>query len=163
MFPRCIPLPRPSAPALLAAFLLLAAVPALAARSARPDEDLGAVRAVLARQLAAWNRGDLDGFMGGYWKSDSLTFYGGSGIAHGWQVTYDRYHKRYLEGGAEMGTLAFDLHDVTLMGRGWALVRGSWALTLKSGAPHGEFTLVLRHVPGAGWRIVHDHSSSASP
>lgn len=34
-----------------------------------------AVRAVLDAQAAAWNRGDLDGFMAGYWKSPALTFF----------------------------------------------------------------------------------------
>ena len=126
------------------------------------DQDPAAVRRLLAEQVAAWNRGDLEGFMRGYWKSDSLTFYSGGTVSHGWQVTLDRYRKRYQSEGHEMGTLAFDLHDVTLTARGQALVRGGWSLTLKDGAPHGLFTLWLRWFPDAGWRVVHDHSSAAS-
>jgi ketosteroid isomerase-like protein len=126
------------------------------------DQDPAAVRRLLAAQEAAWNRGDLEGFMQGYWKSDSLTFYSGGNVSHGWQEALDRYRKRYQSEGREMGTLVFDLHDVTLPARGQALVRGGWSLKLKDGEPHGLFTLWLRWFPDTGWRVVHDHSSAAS-
>ena len=126
------------------------------------DQDPAAVRRLLDAQVAAWNRGDLEGFMKGYWKSDSLTFYSGGSVSHGWQVTLDRYRKRYQSEGREMGTLVFDLHDVTLPARGQALVRGGWSLKLKDGEPRGLFTLWLRWFPDAGWRVVHDHTSAAA-
>jgi beta-aspartyl-peptidase (threonine type) len=126
------------------------------------DQDPAAVRRLLDAQVAAWNRGDLEGFMKGYWKSDSLTFYSGGDISHGWQVTLDRYRKRYQSQGHEMGTLVFDLHDVTLPARGQALVLGGWSLKLKDGEPRGLFTLWLRWFPDGGWRVVHDHSSAAA-
>jgi beta-aspartyl-peptidase (threonine type) len=125
------------------------------------DRDAGAVRRVLEDQLAAWNRGDLAGYMSGYWKSDSLTFYGGGEIAHGWQVTYERYRKRYQSEGREMGRLAFDPLEVELVAPGEAFARGGWSLEMKESRPHGLFTLRLRWFPDAGWRIVHDHSSAA--
>jgi beta-aspartyl-peptidase (threonine type) len=126
------------------------------------DQDAAAVRRLLDAQVAAWNRGDLEGFMKGYWKSDSLTFYSGGDVSHGWQTTLDRYRKRYQSEGREMGTLVFDLHDVTLPARGQALVRGGWSLKLRDGEPRGLFTLWLRWFPDAGWRVVHDHSSAAA-
>jgi beta-aspartyl-peptidase (threonine type) len=126
------------------------------------DQDPAAVRRLLDEQVTAWNRGDLEGFMRGYWKSDSLTFYSGGNITHGWQTTLERYRKRYQSGGHEMGTLLFDLHDVALPARGEALVFGGWSLKMKDGEPHGLFTLWLRWFPDAGWRVVHDHSSAAS-
>ena len=126
------------------------------------DQDPAAVRRLLDAQVTAWNHGDLEGFMKGYWKSDSLTFYSGGNVSHGWQVTLERYRKRYQSEGREMGTLVFDLHDVTLPARGQALVRGGWSLKLKDGEPRGLFTLWLRWFPDAGWRVVHDHSSAAS-
>ena len=125
------------------------------------DQDPAAVRRLLDEQVAAWNRGDLEGFMRGYWRSDSLTFYSGGNVTHGWQTTLERYRKRYQSEGHEMGTLVFDLHDVTLPARGEALVRGGWSLRMKDGEPHGLFTLWLRWLPDAGWRVVHDHSSAA--
>jgi ketosteroid isomerase-like protein len=126
------------------------------------DQDPGAVRRLLAEQVEAWNRGDLEGFMKGYWRSDSLSFYSGGSVTRGWQTTLDRYRKRYQAEGREMGTLAFDLHDVALPARGLALVRGGWTLKMKDSEPHGLFTLVLRWFPDAGWRVVHDHSSAAA-
>jgi beta-aspartyl-peptidase (threonine type) len=126
------------------------------------DQDAGAVRRLLDEQVAAWNRGDLEGFMKGYWKSDSLTFYSGGNVSHGWQPTLERYRRRYQGEGHEMGALAFDVNDVTIPARGLALVRGGWSLKMKDAAPHGLFTLWLRWFPDTGWRIVHDHSSAAS-
>jgi len=125
------------------------------------DQDPVAVRRLLDDQVAAWNRGDLEGFMRGYWKSDSLTFYSGGTVTHGWQTTLERYRRRYQSEGHAMGRLAFDVHDVALPARGEALVRGGWSLTMKDGEPHGLFTLWLRWFPDAGWRVVHDHSSAA--
>ena len=125
------------------------------------DQDPAALRRVLDAQLEAWNRGDLEGYMTGYWKSDSLTFFGGGDIVHGWQVTLDRYRKRYQSEGREMGQLGFEPLEIVLLGRGQALVRGGWRLRMKESQPHGLFTLWLRWFPDAGWRIVHDHSSAA--
>lgn len=120
--------------------------------------DTAGVRAVLAAQLAAWNRGDLEGFLDGYWRSDSLTFYSGGDVARGWRAARDRYVRRYASGGAEMGRLAFDVHAVEPLGPDRALVKGAWSLALGGASPRGLFTLVFARTP-AGWRIVHDHSS----
>ena len=49
------------------------------------------IRTLLQKQTEAWNRGDVEGFMEGYWKSDSLMFIGKSGITYGWQKTLDNY------------------------------------------------------------------------
>jgi beta-aspartyl-peptidase (threonine type) len=115
---------------------------------------------VLDNQRAAWNEGNLEEFMEGYWHSDELTFYSGNDIQHGWQATIDRYRKRYQSEGKEMGKLAFDDVQVDLIGSDNALVRGRWELTLKDGTnPKGLFTLRFRHLP-EGWRIVHDHTSA---
>lgn len=148
----------------VALLLIALAAPAQAAPSGQapaPDADTSAIRLVLDAQVAAWNRGDLEGFMQGYWRSDSLTFYSGGDVSHGWQAAHDRYVRRYRSEGREMGRLAFDLHAITLLAPGQAVVRGGWALELTSGHPQGLFTLWLRRFPAAGWRIVHDHSSVA--
>jgi ketosteroid isomerase-like protein len=148
---------------LLRARLAPVALPTAPAMCVFPeDQDVAAVRRLLDAQVTAWNRGDLEGYMKGYWKSDSLTFYSGGDVSHGWQTTLDRYRKRYQSEGREMGTLFFDLHDVTLPARGQALVRGGWSLKLKDAGPRGLFTLWLRWFPDAGWRVIHDHSSAAS-
>lgn len=146
---------------LACAWAAASCAPASAPPAAAPFDRAGVV-AVLEAQIAAWNRGDIDAFMDGYWRSDSLTFYSGGDLARGWQAAHDRYVRRYRAEGREMGTLAFELHSVAPLGPDDALVRGAWRLTMKDATPHGLFSLVLHRVPGAGWRIVHDHTSSAS-
>ena len=123
-------------------------------------DDEAAVRAVLEAQQEAWNQGDLAAFLEGYWKSDSLTFYSGADIQHGFEATRERYTRRYQSGGAEMGKLDFELFDVRVVGPAYATVRGAFRLTRKADAPHGLFTLIFRRFPD-GWKIVHDHTSAA--
>jgi ketosteroid isomerase-like protein len=121
--------------------------------------DQAAIRKVLDDQAAAWNRGDLIGFMDGYWKSDRLSFFSNNDKTAGWQATLDRYRKKYQADGKEMGKLAFSELSVELLGTEHALVNGRFRLTLKEAAPTGIFTLILRKLP-EGWRIVHDHTSN---
>src|SRR5574339_656657 len=69
------------------------------------------IRNLLARQTVAWNRGDVDAFMVGYWENDSLMFVGSSGITYGYKNTLANYKKRYPDTVA-MGQLTFTLIDV---------------------------------------------------
>ena len=124
-----------------------------------PAEEKAAVRRVLDAQVAAWNKGDLPGFMDGYWRSNDLTFFSGDKKLAGWQATLDRYRQRYQGEGKEMGKLSFEELSVELLGNDHALVRGRFRLRLEKESPTGIFTLVLRKLP-AGWRIIHDHTSS---
>jgi len=119
------------------------------------------VEHVLHTQQEAWNRHDLEGFMAGYWNSPDLTFFSGAQERVGWQATMDRYRATYASPGHEMGKLEFSALRIEMLGADAAFVRGSWHLTMPDGkTPHGLFTLVFRRFPD-GWRIVHDHTSSA--
>ena len=130
------------------------------ALDAREDE-AAPVRALLDAQVAAWNRGDLEGFMAGYWRSPELVFCSGATVTKGWEATLERYRKRYQAEGREMGQLRFESLEVERLGPDAAFARGEYWLRLGDGQqPHGRFTLVLRRLPGA-WRIVHDHTSAA--
>ncbi|HEX4591767.1 MAG TPA: nuclear transport factor 2 family protein, partial [Gemmataceae bacterium] len=123
-----------------------------------PSAEAVAVRAVLDAQVTAWNRGDLDGFMAGYWKDERLTFFSGDVITRGWQKTYERYRKRYQADGKEMGRLEFREVQIESVGTEAAFARGRWQLTMKDGStPNGLFTLLFRRIDGQ-WRIVHDHT-----
>ena len=124
-----------------------------------PAKEHAAVRRVLDDQVVAWNKGDLEAFMAGYWKSEKLSFFSGDKKTAGWQATLDRYRKRYQADGKEMGKLSFEELSIELLGDDHALVRGRFRLQLGKEAPTGIFTLVLRKLP-AGWRIIHDHTSS---
>ena len=118
------------------------------------------VRAVLAAQVAAWNKGDLDGFMTGYWDSDDLSFYSAGTITKGKKNIAERYTKRYKAEGKEMGQLAFSDIEVQMLGEDTAIVRGRWKLVLKQETPDGLYTLIMKKFP-AGWKIVHDHTSAS--
>src|SRR3954465_15157879 len=81
-----------------------------------PTKERAAVRKVLDDQVISWNKGDLEGFMAGYWKSEQLSFYSGDKKTAGWQATLDRYRKKYQADGQEMGKLAFEELTVDLLG-----------------------------------------------
>src|SRR5438132_1731757 len=88
-----------------------------------------AVRDVLVRQQDAWNRGDLEAFMTGYWNSPDLTFFSGKDAMLGWQAAFDRYRKRYqAEGRDKMGTVSFSEIKIESLGPDSAFVRGRWKL-----------------------------------
>ena len=122
--------------------------------SANPEED--EIRSIMAAQEKAWNQGDLEGFMAGYWRSKDLTFVGQSGLKHGWKVTLDNYKKNYPDK-ETMGKLKFTILEVEQEGDS-AFVLGKWHLTREKDSPNGHFTLFWRKVEGA-WKIVIDHSS----
>src|SRR5262245_56244405 len=136
----------------------------LLAPAARAD-DAADIRAVLDAQAVAWNKGDLDGFMAGYWNDEKLTFISGGDITFGWKKTKERYEKRYKSEGKEMGKLSFSEFHVDVLSDKAAVVRGKFELVFdkekdeKKKFARGRFTLVLKKFPD-GWRITHDHTSA---
>ncbi len=125
---------------------------------APPAEDQ--IRQVLSDQAAAWNKGDLDGFMQGYWNSPDLTFFSGNSKAQGWQATLDRYVKKYKSEGKEMGQLTFSDVKIEMLGPDSAFVRGRFELVQSKDKPTGLFTLIFKRTAD-GWRIIHDHTSGS--
>ena len=130
-----------------------------APRSEKEDANATAVRAVLEAQAAAWNRGDVEGYMEGYAKEETTTFVSGDTVTRGWQTVLERYKARY-DTRAKMGTLAFNELEIKPLSEFYFMATGRWQLTREADTPHGRFTLILRRT-NAGWRIVHDHTSSA--
>ena len=123
--------------------------------------DKSAIEHVLSAQQEAWNRHDLDAFMSAYWNSPQLTFFSAGNEHDGWQAAMERYREAYASPGHEMGKLDFSNLRIELLGPNAAFVRGAWQLTMDDGkTPHGLFTLVFRKFPD-GWKIVHDHTSTA--
>ena len=140
--------------ALLAAAIVLAASVSILAQS---EKDKAAIRKVMDDQAAAWNRGDIDGFMTGYWQSEKLTFISGTTVTRGWQSTLDRYKKGY-DSRAKMGTLTFSDLEITMLAKDASVVLGNWSLKRTGDTPNGKFTLTFRKFK-QGWRIVMDHTS----
>lgn len=128
----------------------------LHAQQAGPAE----IHALLDTQSSAWNRGDLDGFMQTYWRSDSLLFLGKKGPKHGWQATLDAYKKGYPSKAA-MGELDFKLLEWQQPSPDSWFVVGHWHLKRVVGDLQGYFTLLIRKINGE-WKIVADHSSSST-
>ena len=121
------------------------------------DRDAAQIRSLLNEQTASWNKGDIEGFMQTYWKSDSLMFIGKSGVTWGWQQTLDNYKKGYPDQTA-MGTLSFNILQVKRLSTDYFSVVGKWMLKRTIGDVSGHFTLLLRKIEGR-WVIVSDHSS----
>ena len=140
------------------AFFCLFLSTSLAAQTDREKSKIkGDILRVMNDQVAAWNRGDIDVFMRGYWNSDKLVFASGDNVTRGWQPTLDRYKKTYSSR-EKMGTLAFGDLEVNVLSGDAAVVLGSWSLTRAADNPKGKFTLIFRKMKD-GWRIVHDHTS----
>jgi ketosteroid isomerase-like protein len=140
---------------LFSLLLLTATLGSAASVFATPDAN-AEIGAVLNAQVAAWNRGDIDGFMDGYVRSDKLEFVSGGKVTRGWQTVRNRYHRKY-DSPSKMGRLTFsDIKYVSLNARN-IMVMGRWSLQRKNDHPHGAFELIFRPTP-AGWRIVHDHT-----
>ncbi len=130
----------------------------LAAASASVDSE---IRAVLHSQVSAWNRGDVDGYMNGYARAAATEFVSGDTLTRGWQTVRDHYAKKY-DSRDKMGTLSFSELSIRPLSSDAAFVTGRWKLARKADQPHGRFTLLFRRTP-EGWRIVHDHTSPATP
>ena len=127
--------------------------------SQKEDKEVAAVRAVIEAQQAAWNRGDIDGFMDGYAREETTTFISGDSVRRGWQTVLDRYKAAY-DSRAKMGTLSFTELEFKPLSPFYIMASGRWQLTREADTPRGRFTLIFRRTQG-GWRIVHDHTSSA--
>ena len=129
----------------------------LISSSVAQSQDELSVRKTLANQTTAWNKGNLEEFMSGYWKSDSLMFIGKSGLTYGWQSTLDNYKKGYPDTTA-MGKLDFDIVEVRRLSVLYFFVVGKWHLARTIGDLRGTFTLLFKKVKDK-WVIVADHSS----
>jgi ketosteroid isomerase-like protein len=116
-----------------------------------------AIRTVLKTQTESWNRGDIEGFMQTYWKSDSLLFIGKTGVNRGWQATLNNYRRGYPDTAA-MGKLSFDIILVKKLSSKYYYVVGKWMLSRSIGDLSGHYDLLFHKIKGR-WYIVADHSS----
>jgi ketosteroid isomerase-like protein len=136
-------------------FLLIGLLTSTISFSQSKDET--AIRQLLNEQTAAWNHGDINGFMKGYWQSDSLMFIGKSGITYGWQKTLDNYKKGYPDTTA-MGKLNFEILEVKRLSFQYFFITGKWHLQRSIGNLDGAFTLLFKKIKN-NWLIIKDHSS----
>jgi hypothetical protein len=118
--------------------------------------DEKSIREVLNKQVTAWNEGNIESFMQGYWKSDSLLFIG-SKITNGWDSTLARYKRSYPDKAA-MGNLRFEIMRIDFISSDSYLVTGKYFLKREKDSPSGVFTLLFRKKNGL-WVVVYDHTA----
>lgn len=121
------------------------------------DQDVKSIEKVLKKQRIAWSKNNIEEFMEGYWKSDSLKFYGSNGVTYGWQNTLDRYKKAYPTED-HTGTLSFKINDISKINEGAYFVLGEYHLKRNVGNATGIFMLVFKKINGK-WKIIADTSS----
>jgi len=112
---------------------------------------------LLAAQTSEWNRGSIDGYMKGYWESDSLLFIGSHGPRYGYRQTLEKYKEAYPDAD-HMGILSSTVTSMKQLSPDYYFVVGSWSLKRKAGDVAGTYTLLFRKINGQ-WVIVVDHSS----
>ena len=138
-------------------FLLFFLVLAVSSYGQHRQNDEKEIRSLLNTQTESWNRGDIEGFMQTYWKSDSLMFIGKSGIRWGWQETLNNYKKSYPDRVA-MGKLYFNIIEIKKLSPDYYYVVGKWLLKRTIGDLSGHYDLLLKKINGH-WVIISDHSS----
>jgi len=124
------------------------------------QENEKAIEKILLDQVAAWNAGDINGYMKGYWNSDSTVFLSGGNLTRGYESVFSRYKKLY-DTRDKMGKLEFTELQVRIITHTLGVATGVWRLHRTDDQPWGRFTLLVEKKP-EGWRIVHDHTSSAN-
>ncbi|MEX0291001.1 MAG: DUF4440 domain-containing protein [Flavobacteriaceae bacterium] len=142
---------------LLGCFICFLPFSFVKAQTATEVEEEKAIRAVMQAQQADWNKGDLEGFMEGYWKSDSLKFYSSRGVTYGWEKTLENYKKGYPSK-AHTGKLEFKINDISKINEGAYFLMGEYHLTREVGDANGVFLVIFKKINGK-WKIIADMSS----
>jgi beta-aspartyl-peptidase (threonine type) len=142
---------------ILFVMLLILAAASVNVAQSKNEKIKADLKKVMDEQVAAWNRGDIDGFMQGYWNSPEMTFVSGDNVTKGWQPTLERYKKNYNTR-AKMGVLTFSEIEIEILSRDAAKVLGRWHVAHEPKDDQGRFTLIFRKLKD-GWKIVHDHTS----
>ena len=121
------------------------------------SKDEQAIRNMLSAQVIEWNRGNIAGYMKGYWEDENLVFIGKSGPTFGFDSTLARYRRSYPDT-ERMGQLTSTIIKLRLLSPGYAYVTGSWKLARSAGELKGYYTLLLKKIRKQ-WVIIEDHSS----
>ncbi|NJN43238.1 MAG: nuclear transport factor 2 family protein [Flammeovirgaceae bacterium] len=119
-------------------------------------DEIKQIMMVLNNQAKAWSEGNLEKFMEGYWKSDSLMFLGSRGITYGWEKTLANYKKGYPDR-SHTGKLDFEVLHLEKVGKDAYFMMGKFMLTREVGDTSGFFSLLWKKIHGE-WKVVIDHT-----
>ncbi len=138
--------------------ILLFALCLISCKATKPTmaDDISAIKNVLDKQQKAWSNNDLEGFMEGYWQSNSLSFFSGGKITKGWQTTLANYKRNYPTK-EDTGTLSFEIADISKINEDAYWVMGSYFLKRDAGDANGTFMIVFKRINGE-WKIIGDSS-----
>ncbi|MFO7843540.1 MAG: nuclear transport factor 2 family protein [Bacteroidales bacterium] len=120
------------------------------------EKNIAEIEAIMEQQERDWSAGDMEGYMQGYWQSDSLRFMGKQGITYGWKQQLDNYLQGYPDKEA-MGKLTFENISFDPMGDEHMLVVGKWTLNRKKDTLSGYYSLIWEKIDGQ-WKIIFDHT-----
>jgi ketosteroid isomerase-like protein len=115
------------------------------------------ITTMMLQQANDWSNGDIEAFMEGYIKSDSLKFVGSNGLTYGWKNTLENYKKVYPTK-EHTGTLTFNLLEFDQLANDVFLVIGEYHLKRTVGDADGMFSIILKRINNK-WKIIADHSS----
>jgi hypothetical protein len=118
------------------------------------EKDKKDILAVLKAQRIAWSKNDMEGYMDGYWKSDSLKFYGANGMILGWDDVFERYRRSYPDPD-HTGTLSYKINDVSKISDNNYYVLGEYHLKRQAGNADGFFIMLFRKIDN-DWKIIVD-------
>ena len=150
-------MPRMPAPWIATALALLAT------GSAASAHDPVSIRAMADRQVgeqvAAWNRGDLEGALASYCPSADIMWVNASGLSRGYEG-FQRSMRSMFGGGRErMGRLDIAVQDVRLFGDGSNLTIVRWSITRGNMRLMGGISTQLWADCDGRMRIVFEHAS----
>ena len=140
---------------LLTGILSLVLISLYSCKESTDDEQ--AIRTMLETQVKEWNKGNIEGYMHGYWENDSLVFIGKSGPTYGYNATLERYKTGYPSTD-QMGQLTSTIVSMKKLSDDHYFIIGKWALARSIGDVSGSYTLLVKKISGE-WVIVVDHSS----
>ena len=138
-------------------YLLFIAAVFISIYSGAQTKDEAAIRTMLAAQVTEWNKGNVAGYMKGYWENDSLLFIGKNGPTYGYKATLQRYKKGYPDA-EHMGKLTSTIVSIKQLSTEYYFVVGKWELKRAVGDLSGSYTLLIKKI-NKEWVIVADHSS----
>jgi uncharacterized protein (TIGR02246 family) len=127
--------------------------------AAEIKETESAIRKVFEEGCAAWNRGDLDGYLASYWDSDQIVWVSGGSRARGKKDIVAAYKARFSTP-RQMGSLTLTELEIDVLTPTDAIAFGRWNLVVGDNVSEGFFTVQLRQIEGT-WRLIHDHSSAS--
>lgn len=139
----------------LAAGLLIQAAWAAPAWAGPSDE----AKSAFEGQMAAWNRGDLEGALAGYWASSGMTWVNKGGVSHGFQTFADGMRQDFAADPASMGHYEGAVLEAQDLAPDAALIVVRWSISREGRPAMGGISTQLWRKLGGTWRAVFEHAS----